>query len=516
MKFVFKSLLMIICLAGLVAAGVWFWRRGSGEVQYQTTPLERGEISSAISATGNLKAVVSVLVGSQVSGNIKALYADFNTKVKKDQLVAVIDPAIFQAKVDQVRASVDSARSMVVNAQAVVERAEAEIASARANYANQQANVTKARVTALDAKSKLEHDNTLYKRGIVSLEERDTAQATYDAAVASQEAAQAQADASQHGIKAAQAQRKVAETQQASAKAQVRQAEASLQQSEADLAHTQIKAPVDGTVVARSMDVGQTVAASFQAPTIFEIAQDLTKMQVDTSVDEADVGRVRVDQAASFTVDAYPDRTFHGKVTQIRQAPINVSNVITYSVIVTVSNPDLKLLPGMTATVSILVEKRDDVLKLPSAALRVKLDESGKPLVAGAGAGGRAQAGAGRPASTGEGRPAGAGSGGEASGGAGHRRGEGGKREGGKREGDKPQVPSRTIWTLADNGKPRPVKVQLGISDGSFSAVESGELREGNKVIIGVTSTKPSALPGPGGMGAPGGGGGPGGRGMRF
>jgi HlyD family secretion protein len=273
--------------------------------------------------------------------------------------------------------------------------------------------------------------------------------------------------------------------------AQARQSEAALQQSEIDLKHTEIKAPVDGTVVARRMDVGQTVAASFQAPTIFEIAQDLTKMQVDTSVDEAEVGKVRVGQQATFTVDAYMPQEFLGQVTQIRKAPINTANVITYDVIVTVPNPDLKLLPGMTATVKILVEKREDVLKVPSAALRVRLDDPKKSPSSGGSA-----AGAGRSAF-----PAG--------------RGGDGSRSG-RKSADAPgkqQQPSSTVYVLGGDGKPRPVKVRLGIGDGSFSAVESGELKEGDKVIVGVTSTKsPSARPSAG----PGGPGGPGGRRMGF
>ena len=223
-----------------------------------------------------------------------------------------IDPQAFQARVDQAKASLASARTAVASAQAQVEKASADIASARATVANQKAAIAKANAAAQDAKTKLASRKILFEQGIISKDDLDTAQSTYDQAVAAQQAAVAQLDAANHQVQAAQAMIEVAKTQLAAAQAQVQQAQATLAQAQLDLDHTRIIAPVDGTVIARNMDVGQTVAASFQAPTIFQIAQDLTKMQVDTNVDEADVGQVKLGQLARFTVDAYPGTIFRG------------------------------------------------------------------------------------------------------------------------------------------------------------------------------------------------------------
>jgi HlyD family secretion protein len=374
-----------------------------------------------------------------VSGNIKALYADFNTKVKKGQLVAVIDPQSFQARVDQARAALDSARAAIVSAQAQIEKSNADIASAQAAVANQVAAVAKSKAAVRDAQNKSAASQSLAKEGIVSKEDLITAQSNYDQALAEQQAANAQVDAAQHQVQAAQAQKQVSITLLSSANSQVKQAQAGLDQALVDLNHTQITAPVDGTVVARRMDVGQTVAASFQAPTIFEIAQDLTKMQVDTNVDEADVGVVKLGQPARFSVDAYPTRTFEGQVTQIRQAPINVQNVVTYDVVVAVGNPDLKLYPGMTANVKILTNREDNVLRIPNAALRFRPPSpaGSKPITA-VHAAGRRQAG------------------------------------------------EQTVWILTGN-KPQSVAVKLGITDGTYTAVDAGGLQEGEEVITGST-----------------------------
>jgi len=438
---------LLVLAAGGV--GLWYYLSNKNQALYQTAQVERGTIRASISATGNCNAVVTVQVGSQVSGNIKALYADFNTKVKKGQLVAVIDPQAFQARVDQTKASLDSANASVVSARAQVEKANADVASARAAAANQNAAIAKAKAAVLDAQRKLTARQQLYKQGIISKEDMDSAQSTYDQADAEQQAAVAQLDAANHQIQAVQAMVNVATTQLSSAQAQVKQAQAGLEQAQLDLNHTQITAPVDGTVIARHMDVGQTVAASFTAPTIFEIAQDLTKMQLDTNVDEADVGQVKVGQPVRFTVDAFPSQTFQGSVTQMRQAPINVQNVITYDVVVAVPNPDLKLLPGMTANVKILTNKEDEVLKIPNVALRFRPPDV-KPDTSVRAAGRRQDAGS-------------------------------------------------TVWIMDQDGKPKAVKVKLGITDGNFTAVESGDLKEGERVITNnlskVASSSSSGAP---------------------
>ncbi len=449
-----KSLVVVLVVLAVGGVAVWYYLGNKNQTLYQTAALEKGTVRSSISATGSCNAVVTVQVGSQVSGNIKALFADFNTKVKKGQLVAVIDPQVFQAKVDQAKASLDNARASIVSAQAQVAKADADIASARAAAANQNAAISKAKAAVQDAARKFAARKQLFTQGIISKEDLDTAQSTNDQAAAEQQAAVAQLDAANHQIQAAQATYQVATTQLTSAQSQVKQAQAGLEQAQLDLNHTQITAPVDGIVIARHMDVGQTVAASFQSPTIFEIAQDLTKMQVDTNVDEADVGQVKLGQPARFTVDAYPGTTFQGSVTQIRQAPINVQNVITYDMVVAVGNPDLKLFPGMTANVKILTNQEDNVIKVPNIALRF--------------------------------RPADA------------------KPDTSVRAAGRKQDPSSTVWILGPDGKPLAVKVKLGITDGSFTAVESGDLKPGDRVITSSASktagtAAPAARPrGPG------------------
>src|SRR5574341_943729 len=463
-----KLLLIIIGLAVLSAIGGWWYFRAQNRVEYRTARIERGDIEATISATGNPNAVVTVQVGSQVSGNIKELHADFNTRVKKGQLVARIDPEIFEAKLSQARANLDNARAAVLNARAMLQKTEADIANARASLEGAKANVAKAKVSVLDAQIKLKSRIDLFKEGGISAEERDSAQASYDSNMAALEAAQAQEQAAQFGIRAAQAQHEVTKAQLAAGEAQVKQQEAALRQAQIDLDHTYIRAPVDGTVVSRSVDVGQTVAASLSAPTLFLIAQDLTKMQVDTNVDESDIGRVRVGQDATFTVDAFPGETFKGKVVQIRQAPINVQNVITYDVVVAVPNPDFKLFPGMTANVKILVDRREHVLRIPSAALRFRPPDLKEQH--GLGGEGAVRAAA-QSTPTVEGTP-------------GVRRGA-------------PSADSQTIWVLGDDKKPRPVAVKLGITDGSFSELTEGDLKEGQEVLVGVVSKEGSTVGSP-------------------
>jgi HlyD family secretion protein len=323
-----------------------------------TVRVDRGDIDSTVTTTGNLNAVITVQVGSQVSGNIIALYADFNTKVKKDQLVAEIDPAPFKAAVDQAKATMNAAKAAVVTAQATLAKSQSDLASAEANVASQKADVVKAQSAVQLARVERDRRKNLIETGSTSQEDYDTAQANYEQAVASVDAAQAAVNAAEASAESAQKGVDVARTQLDQAVAVVAQDKAILAQAQLNLDHTRIVAPVDGTVESRNMDVGQTVAASFQAPVIFLIAKDLTKMQVDTNVDESDVGPIRLNQAASFTVDAYPGQIFRGAVAQIRQAPINVQNVITYDVVIAVSNPDLKLFPGMTANATIFDRAR--------------------------------------------------------------------------------------------------------------------------------------------------------------
>src|SRR6266852_2066151 len=298
-----------LVVALLIVASLVRQCRSSGSENYQIATVTRGPITQAVTATGTLNPVVNVQVGSQVSGNISKLFADFNSQVKAGQVVAQIDPALFQATVTQ---------------------AEGDLASAQA--ALELAKVNTTRTQELFAK-------------------KNSSQADLDQAMAN--------------------------LHQAEANVKIKQG--ALDKAKADLDHCSITSPVDGVVISRNVDVGQTVAASLQAPVIFQIANDLTKMQIDSNVAEADVGAVQVDQDVDFTVDAFPTRTFHGKVVQVRNAPITVQNVVTYDTVIGVSNPDLKLKPGMTANVSIVIERREGVLKLANAALRFRPPDMAKP-----------------------------------------------------------------------------------------------------------------------------------------
>jgi len=428
-----------------VALGTWALLRGRNEVEYRTAPVDRGDIEATVTATGSLNAVVTVQVGSQVSGNVSELDADFNTAVKKDQLVARIDPQIFQAQVNQAKAGLQAASVAVANAKAGVVKSQADVAAATANLANAQANVVKAQVSVRDNKVKYDRRVALARDGIISQEDFDTAQDAYNSAVADEKAAEAAERAAEENLNAAKAALDVAQTLLASAEAQVSQARAALDQAQLNLDHTYIRAPVDGVVVSRNVDVGQTVAASLQAPTLFLIAQDLTKMQVDTNVSEADVGRVKLNQPATFTVDAYPAETFRGAVWQIRQAAINVQNVITYDVVISVSNTDLKLFPGMTANVKILVDRHEKVLRVSNAALRFRPPQ---------------------PARTAVNQPA-----------TGGRRG----------------APVPTVWVLQKNGQPKSVRIQTGLTDGLFTEVTGGDLAEGAEVVLAAIPKNPSS-----------------------
>ncbi len=359
-----------LLLAAAIGTGVFYYLHQSQTPEYITARIDRGDIDSTVNTTGNLNAVITVQVGSQVSGNIIALYADFNTKVTKGQLVAEIDPAPFKAAVEQATATLNAANAAIVTARAGLAKSQSDLAAAQANVVNQRANVAKAQSASTLAAVETDRRKTMLKTGSTSQEDADIAQANYEQSLAGVDAAQAAVRAAQAAADSAAKSVEVARTQIDQARAIVEEDRAVLSQAQLNLSHTRILAPVDGTVESRNMDRGQTVAASFQAPVIFLIAQDLTKMQVDTNVDEADVGAVRLGQPATFTVDAYPGTIFHGTVAQIREAPINVQNVITYDVVVAVSNPDLKLFPGMTANVTILSGHVSRVLRIPKAALR--------------------------------------------------------------------------------------------------------------------------------------------------
>ena len=442
-----KVLLAVFAACAVAGLLAWYLLRNHATIQYRTATVGHGDIDATVSATGNPNAVVTVQVGSQVSGIIQALYADFNTKVTKGQLIARIDPAPFQAKVDQAQASVDAAKAAVVNSQAGVQEALAGIQAANSALAVAQANVVKGQAVDADAKVKVDRRVVMVAQGADAKEDLETAQTTYKSAVADDSAFVAQQHAAEDNVKVAQAQLKVANSVLAANQAQVKQFTAALQSAQIDLDYTNIKAPVDGVVVSRNVDVGQTVAASLAAPTLFLIAQDLTKMQLDTNVSEADVGRVRLGQSGTFTVDAYPGQIFRGAVTEIRKAPINVQNVITYDAVIGVSNPDLKLFPGMTANVKILVDQRPHVLRVTNTGLRYH-PASAAPAPAAA-----------KTARSG-------------------------------------QPPEQAVWILDANNKPQRVVVTTGQSDGTYTEVTGGSLHDGDRVIIAAVSNAAPASSG--------------------
>src|SRR5262245_14615882 len=394
-----RRLVSIVLVAALVGAGVWgyFYAQSGGSApKYRLATVERGALASAVSSTGNLNAVITVQVGSQVSGQIKELLADFNSPVRRGQLIARIDPEIFEAKVNQAKADLESARASVINQQAQVERARADVQNARAAHAEGRAQTAKAQVAVVDSQRNRTRKSEPCGRDLIAKADMDTSQAAHDSAVAQLESTRAREQALAAAIESSVAQLRVAEATLQSAQAQVLQKQAALQQAQVDLKNTEIRAPVDGVVVSRAVDVGQTVAASLQAPTLFTIAQDLTKMQVEASVDEADIGRVQLDHSATFTVDAFPGETFTGRVVQIRKAAQVVQNVVTYTVVIAVGNPDGRLLPGMTANVKTVVAEKPSVLKVSNAALRFRpAGAEGAPTPAG---------GSGLPQSGGEGR----------------------------------------------------------------------------------------------------------------
>ncbi|MFP3867219.1 MAG: efflux RND transporter periplasmic adaptor subunit [Desulfobacteraceae bacterium] len=366
---------LALTFTALLGGGWWLWFRDrQPQMRYQTEPVRRTNLEVKVVANGTLNPVTTVLVGTQVTGMIKEIYADYNSRVKKGQVIAQIDQALFKARVAQ----------------------------AQGNYRLAQANVLKARANLEDAHKDYRRYQELWEQNLVARDELDKAYTHYETSRAELHAAQAQ----------------------------VAQAAANLESAETDLYYTTIVSPVDGVVVSRDVDVGQTVVASFQTPTLFNIAQDLTQMQVDTAVDEADIGKVQEGQTAKFTVDAYPGQIFTGRVTQVRLSPEILQNVVTYNVIIETKNPDLLLKPGMTANVEIQVAKRQQVLAVANTALRF------------------------RPRQT-----------------------------------DKFPEPEVTrVWRLGPDRQPVAVPVVPGLTDGQWTEVIKGDLQEGDQLIVAQLS----------------------------
>jgi HlyD family secretion protein len=341
-KAISLAILLAVLTAGAAAYGWWGARNSSPD--YRLGKVERGAITAAVSVTGTINPVTAVQVGSQVSGQLKEIYVDFNSEVKKGQIIARIDPESFALRVNQALADLESARATVL--------------TQRANVAALQAEVSRAKVGLADAEREFQRNKTLYEKNFVAAAALDKSEFGYRNA--------------QELVKTAEAQIAVGESQVRNVEALVKQRESQLAQAKVDLDRTTIRAPVDGTVIKKSVEPGQTVAASLQAPELFVIAEDLRRMQVDASIDEAEVGRVHEGQAATFTVDSFPGRNFRGTVGQVRKAALVVQNVVTYTAVIATSNPNLELFPGMTANVRIVVDARDKALKVPNAALRFR------------------------------------------------------------------------------------------------------------------------------------------------
>jgi HlyD family secretion protein len=380
-----KLLIIIVLALSAAGGGWWYWKQSRPEeVKYQTGAVTKGDVTQVVSATGQLNPVLNVTVGSQISGNILKLYADYNSLVKANEVVAELDPAPYTA---------------------VVHQAEANVAFAKAA-------LELAQLTA-DRKAEL-------------VKEHAAAQADLDTAMAN--------------------------LHQAQATLQIQQA--NLETAQINLDHCTITSPVDGIVISRSVDVGETVAASLNAPVLFTIANDLSKMQIDASIAEGDVGELEIGQVVNFNVDAYPTRTFHGVVAQVRNSPVTVQNVVTYDTVVSVNNADLKLKPGMTANLYVVIASHADVLKIPNAAFRFRPPEAADQ-----------QSSAGAPA--------------------------------GMQPTPKPHVPgqhgsAKTIYVLpAGATNPSPVQVKLGISDGIYTEVTDG-LHDGDTVVTGILSGGPA------------------------
>ncbi len=392
-------LIVVLSVAVLGAGGFFYFSSGSSaEVMYRTEKVTRGDIQVVVTATGTLSADTTVEVGTQVSGTISKLYVDWNSRVKKGQIIALIDPTFLA--------------SAVQDAQASLEKAKAQTDDSKRTYLREK---------------------DLLSKGLAAQADYDAAITTYESNVAAQKSAQSQLDRAIINLK-----------------------------------YATITAPIDGVVISRAVDIGQTVAASFSTPTLFTIANDLTKMQVQAAVDEADIGRVQNGEDVLFTVDAYPEQTFHGTVTQIRLMPVTVQNVITYTVIIDVPNPDMKLMPGMTATITILVTKRENVLKIPTIAFRfqplpdqidVRRDSTGAP---------------------------------EDTAKAAERRSQYAQMQGGGAPGQTFRPPTR-LWVLGKNKKLTPIYIRTGIADGTFTEIVRGKVEEGQEVVVGVMSQRPTA-----------------------
>jgi HlyD family secretion protein len=436
--------LTILVLAGIAlhVSGVSLGMPRSEEAGagFIIAAVERGDVSTTLSATGTLRALVTVEVGSQLSGQIAELLVDFNDEVREGEPLARLDPRSFESEVRAAQAGLEVTRAEILKQRAELQTAAAEIASARYSLRVAEAHVESAQAKLVATERDLERKRALAETQVLAPAHVDQATSDYESTAADLRAAEAEVEVAREAVVAADARRLMADANLLYAQASERKQAAELDQVRIDLGRTVISAPIDGVVIGRDVDRGQTVAASLEAPTLFTLAQDLREMEVHANVDEADIGRINLGQQGTFTVDAYPNRVFLGAVTQIRKAPQLIQNVVTYTVVLSTQNPDLALLPGMTALVNVVVGEAKDVLKVPNAALRFQpptdtIADTATPGEAG-------------------GAPGGA-----------------------------------VVWIRGAGEAPLPVQVALGRSNESATEVVGDSLRAGQEVIVGMSST---------------------------
>jgi HlyD family secretion protein len=358
------------CILAILFGGYWLVQPGESAAVLRTSTLDRGPVRSLITATGTVRPVVSTNISTQVSGQVSEVLVDFNDAVIKGQLLAGLDPQTFLARVRESEAQLEVAKAELASRESALAKARAELQQQEGRRAVAESETASSRARHEEARRTLERRRTLASKGGVSDSDLQASQTEFQSAAALLEAAEGKLGVQDAEIWAARAEVDMALSQADYARATIQQREAALEEARVNLSRTEIRAPLDGIVIRRDVEEGQTVAASLQAPTLFTLAQDLAQMRIETYVDEADIGRLRVGQAAEFTVDAYPGRRFDGRVTSIRKAPNLVQNVVTYTVLVDAENPDLALYPGMTAVVRIVVEEVHDGLRIPNAALR--------------------------------------------------------------------------------------------------------------------------------------------------
>jgi HlyD family secretion protein len=436
-----RSVIVAILFCTLIAALGYTHSQESSVPAYITAPVERGTISTLVKASGTVEAVVTVDVSSQLSGRIAEVFVDFNDTVKAGQPIAQIDQEIFCARVNEARASLRVARATTEVQKAALERAKVTVVNAQTarRLAEAQSAAIKARQDELERD--LQRKLQLARTGAGTARELSQAQTLRDSGAADLRASFEQIKMREEAIAIAEAEQHMADANLENAQAVVEQRQAALDQAQVDLERTVLRAPIDGVIIKRDVNPGQTVAVSLEAKTLFKIANDLRQMEVHGKIDEADVGQLKEGQPAQFTVDAYPDQTFSGQVLQIRKSPEVVQNVVTYTVIISTRNPDLLLLPGMTAQLRIVVKDSGEILKIPSQALRFRPQGA-------------------TPAS-------------------GHQNAN-----------QAGSTPSATVWVVSNDGQPSPIAVKLAASDDSGAALLDGPLTEGQQLIIGVGNSQ--------------------------